>query len=68
MPFNTTEELSLIWNTIKAEMEEKSTMSTAAFETWFADFRLIALENNKIVDQIKYSRRKRYYKCSTWLS
>lgn len=26
------------------------------------------LENNKIVDQIKYSRRKRYYKFSTWLS
>ena len=49
MPFDTSEELNMIWSTIKAEMEERSTMSAAAFETWFSDFHLIALENNKIV-------------------
>ncbi len=49
MPFETSEELNLIWNTIKAEMESSSTMSSTAYETWFTGFRLVMLDENKIV-------------------
>ncbi len=49
MAFETSEELNLIWNTIKAEMESSSTMSQTAYETWFSDFRLVMLDNKKIV-------------------
>ncbi len=49
MSFDNSEELNLIWNTIKAEMEERSTMSSAAYETWFSDFQLVMHDENKIV-------------------
>lgn len=49
MSFQTSEELDLIWNTIKSEMEESSTMSETAYETWFSGFRLVMLDENKIV-------------------
>ena len=49
MAFDTSEELSLLWETIKSEMENSSTMSATAYETWFSDFRLVRHDNNKLV-------------------
>ncbi|MBO5196818.1 MAG: chromosomal replication initiator protein DnaA [Clostridia bacterium] len=49
MAFDNSEELNLIWNTIKSEMEESSTMSDAAYETWFSDFRLVKHDEKRIV-------------------
>ena len=49
MAFQTSEELDLIWETLKAEMENSSTMSDTAFDTWFSGFRLVDLDNNKMI-------------------
>ena len=49
MAIEISEELNLIWNTIKSEMENNHKMSSTAFETWFKDFRLVKLTDTKIV-------------------
>ncbi len=49
MSFVISEELDLIWTSIKNEMDANSNMSHSAYETWFADFKLVSLDKNKIV-------------------
>ena len=49
MSFETTEELELIWESIKNEMDATKTISESSYNTWFSNFRLVSLDNNKIV-------------------
>lgn len=49
MAIEISEELTLIWETIRSEMENNHTMSSTAFDTWFKDFRLVKLTDTKIV-------------------
>lgn len=49
MSFETSEELQLIWTSIKSEMDAGSKMSETAYETWFSDFKLVAFDKNRIV-------------------
>lgn len=49
MALSATEDLNLFWNSIKAEMDQQTSMSSAAYETWFSDFQLVALEDKRIV-------------------
>ena len=49
MSFETSEELDLIWESIKNEMEQSKTISESSFNTWFSNFKLVSLDKNKIV-------------------
>ncbi len=62
MAFDNSEELNLIWNTVKAEMENSSHMSKTAYETWFSDFHLVMLDDNKIVFSTATETKRRVIK------